>query len=106
MQNDESNIKLAEEVLVLGCQATGLQEDVKVLKIKDGWRWVLGYEQDPNKPDFVNGMIRLEVWIRKFLNTDVDLLLEPLADKNKRDVKTGRAQPIKMVSERGIEKLD
>lgn len=66
------------------CKLLGLQEDVNIIDIK-GFRWVLDYEQSKNHPDFGRNMIKLERMLQLMEKRPIDLRLEPLEDKNKRE---------------------
>jgi hypothetical protein len=68
----------------------GLQEDAKVIEVKDNDRFVLSYEQDPTKPDFGKNMIKLEKLMRQTMGVVVDLRLETKEDKNRRAGRNGR----------------
>ncbi len=104
MENAES-IKIAQDTLTEGCEVLGLSiYNPKVLDIK-GARWTLGYDGVPGREDFSRSMIKLELWLRGYLNIEVDLMLEAIEDKNKRDIRTGR-QPQALVSARNVESLE
>lgn len=79
-----------------------------IVKIANETRWILHYEQDPNKPHFGNHMIKLERHIKARLEgQQIDLQLESSVDKNKRDIKSGRAvKEEALVNARKVEKLE
>ena len=62
----------------------GLQEDIEVLEIKPGSRIIIKYKQDPKKPSFSNGMIKLEREAKARLLMPIELILEHRDDMNKR----------------------
>ena len=87
----EANQKaIAAPILRSCCQILGLQEDVELLEVQEKDRFVLSYEQDPNKPEFHSNMIKLEGLMRQTMGIVIDLRLEPKADRNKRTLRTGR----------------
>jgi hypothetical protein len=81
----------AQAALKTCCQVLGIQDDARVIGVKDNDRFVLSYEQDPMKPDFGKHMIKLETLMREVMGVVVDLVLEPMEDKNKRAQRNGRA---------------
>lgn len=98
-----SQIK-AQEALTAGCEALGLQTDVILVEIKKATRWILAFDQAPDKPNFAYAMIRLERWLKDYLkNPNIELLCEGMDDKNKRDIKSGRKTTL--VSARNVESL-
>lgn len=107
MEKDRT-VQTIERVLKESCEALGLQTNVIIVKVMNETRWVLHYEQDPAKPDFGDSMIKLERHIRaKLEDQPIELMLEALADKNKREVRNGRADKVvKTVSARNIESLE
>lgn len=80
----------AKAFLRAGCMVLGLQEDVELIGVKDNDRFILAYNQDPEKPEFSRNMIKLETLMRQTMGVVVDLRLEAKADKNKRTTRTGR----------------
>lgn len=98
------DIHYAEKTIRHICADMGLQTDVQVSEIK-GDRWILVYDQSEHHPDLSRQMIRLERIIRNIQGCEnVELMCEAEADKNKRDVRTGRGAG--MVNARNVEKLD
>ncbi len=95
-----TNTERAQVALVEACKELGLQPSVKIVEIK-GERWILNYEQDLNYPRFDYAMIKLERVLREVTRSKVELMLEALTDKNKRDQKSGR-----LVSARNVDSLD
>ncbi len=95
-----TNIERAQIALIEACKELGLQANVRITEIK-GERWILTYEQDPNYPRFDYAMIKLERVLREVTRSKVELMLEALTDKNKRDLKSGR-----LVSARNVDQLD
>lgn len=94
----------AQSAIAHICAQMGLQTDIKVSEIK-GDRWTLVYDQSEHHPDVGRHMIRMERIIRNIMGFEnVELMCEAEADKNKRDVRTGRGS--KMVNARNVEKLD
>ncbi len=82
----------------------GLQTDIQVSEVKNN-RWTLVFDQSEHYSDVGRHMIRLEAIIRSIMGLDqVELMCEAEADKNKRDVRTGRGA--KMVNARNVETLD
>lgn len=97
---------LAKTTLRSSCIALGLQEDVQLVEIKPGNRLILYYYQDQSKPDFAKNMIKLERHMKETLQVrSLELLLEALEDRNKRDLKSGRKVE-KLVNARNVERLD
>lgn len=94
-----------EELLKESCEAMGLQTTVQIVNIQRNGRWILAYDQEVGKPHFAHAMIELERLMKRKSGQEIELLCESLEDKNKRHIRTGRAAP-KLVSERGVEKLD
>lgn len=100
-----TNMEFAQDALDRGCDALGIQKSAKVVDIKKGYRWILAHTQDPAMPNFHLCMIKLERWIKAHMNVEyIELQLESLEDRNKRDIRSGR--DIKMVNARNVEKLD
>lgn len=79
-----SDVGYAERLISSCCAELGLQENVKVVMVTNRWRWTLDYEQDPNKPDFGMGMIKLERLLQEKTKRPIDLRLEAEIDKNRR----------------------
>lgn len=96
------DIKTANEALNEGCANFGLQQDVEVIEIKRGTRWVLSYEQSKELPDFGRAMIRLERWLKAKLNCEIELVCETMPDRNRRTNKV--IEPEQQL--RGVESLD
>ncbi len=74
----------AKGLLKTCCQLLGLQEDAEIVDVQENDRFILRYSQDPSRPDFGNGMIKLERLMRQTMGIVIDLRLETLEDKNKR----------------------
>ncbi|MGE3760114.1 MAG: hypothetical protein AB7H97_20280, partial [Pseudobdellovibrionaceae bacterium] len=87
----ETKLKEAQKVLNEGCAAFGLQSDVAVTEVKGDARFFLNYKQDKTKPDFGRHMIKLEHWLRNKLQFEVDLQLESIEDRNRREERTKRS---------------
>lgn len=85
MGKDESDFYPAEGWLREACDVLGLQRTVRIVDVRDRWVWTLDYDQDPNFPDFANSMMKLEAAIQKASGRPVDLRLERMADKNRRE---------------------
>lgn len=102
------NINDIKEALRNGCIFFQLQDDVELVEIKKGNRLVLHYDQDPTKPSFHEHMIRLERWMKDYLKEKhLDLVLEPIEDKNRRHIRSGRVEKTtKLVNARGVDKLE
>ncbi len=83
-------MRRAQTALTEGCRALGLQVDVLVTEIKSETRLVLSYKQNPDKPDFGRHMIKLERWLREKMGIEVELQLESLEDRNRREERTKR----------------
>lgn len=107
MERDRT-LQTLERILHESCEALGLQKSVNIVKVMNETRWVLHYDQEAGKPDFGNSMIKLERHIRaKLEGQPIELLLESRMDRNRRDIKSGRAvQEEKMVSARNVESLE
>lgn len=106
MEKDRT-IQTLERILRESCEALGLQKSVIIVKVLNEVRWILHYEQDPDKPDFGDNMIKLERHIRaKLEGQPIELLLESKADRNRRDIKSGRLVEEKTISARGVESLE
>lgn len=90
------------------CHELGLQQDVELLRIEKGGRWVLAYTQNPEMPHFGRHMIKLERRLKA--NTgqqNIELLCETIEDRNRRFKRTNREEEMaKLTSARGIESLD
>ncbi len=95
-----TNQERAQKALTEACLELGLQHNVQVVELKND-RWILSYEQDPAKPRFDYAMIKLEKVLREVTRTEVELHLEAIADKNRRDKKSGR-----LINARNVESLD
>ena len=100
------DIETARNALKVGCATFNLQPTITVAEIKHGTVWVLAFDQDPIYADVGRKMIVLERWLKKYTGeNEIELQCEALADKNKRDIKSGRkAAP--MVNARNVEQLD
>ena|SRR3990167_3353415 len=95
-----------QEALRAGCAEYGLQKEVEIIEVKHGSVVILDYTQNKNLPDFGDHMIKLERFMKHCLGaTDLELQLESLEDKNRRDIKHGRAVA-KMVNARNVESLE
>lgn len=79
-----SDVSFAEAAIQKACLILGLQTDIKVVAVTNRWRWMLDFEQDKEKPDIGNNMIKIERLIQEDLKRPIDLRLESLADKNMR----------------------
>lgn len=86
----EDKLNQARKIFYEGCAAFGLQLDVAVTEIKNDTRFVLSYKQDPAKPDFGRHMIKLERWLRDKMKFEVELQLESIEDRNRREERTKR----------------
>ena len=86
----EDKMKQAQIALTEGCREAALQVDVLVTDIKNETRFVLSYKQNPEKPDFGRHMIKLERWLRTKLGFEVELQLESIEDRNRREERTKR----------------
>lgn len=86
----EDKMKQAQIVLVEGCRHFNLQVDVLVTEIKNDTRLVLSYKQNPEMPDFGRHMIKLERWLREKMGFTVELQLESIEDRNRREERTKR----------------
>ncbi len=96
----------AKEALANGLAQYGLQTDIEIVDVKHGHVIVLGFSQDPNMPNVAHSLIKVERYMKAYLDVlQLELQCEALSDRNKRDAKSGRAIP-KLVSARGIESLD
>lgn len=96
----------AKAALNLAIERLKLQPDVEIVDIQHGHVLTLDFTQDPAFPDFAHHMIQIERAMKIFLGTrDLELICIALADKNKRDIKSGRVVAT-MISGRNIEKLD
>ena len=107
MERDRT-LQTLERILRESCEALGLQTNVIIVKVVNETRWILHYEQDPTKPHFGNNMIKLERHIKARLEDQpIELQLESKADKNKRDIKSGRAvKEENLVNARNVESLE
>lgn len=79
-----SDVGFAEGALASVCATLGLQEDVKIVEVKNKWRWTLEYVQSANHPEFSRNMIKIERLLQERLGRPIDLRLESEEDKNKR----------------------
>lgn len=79
-----SDVSAAEGWIREACKLLGLQEDIKVIMVVNRWTWTLDYDQDNDKPDFAVNMLKLERALQTALKRPIDLRLEKMADKNKR----------------------
>jgi hypothetical protein len=86
----EAKLKEAQGIFNEGCSALGLQGDVVITEIKNDTRLVLNYKQDKTKPDFGRSMIKLERWLREKMHFEVELQLESIEDRNRREERTKR----------------
>lgn len=90
IQLDEaSQVSRAQYALTNCCIYLNIPIPV-VVGIKDNDRFVLSYEQDPEKNDFAKSMIKLETLMRQTMGVVIDLRLESKEDKNKRAGRNGR----------------
>lgn len=83
-------LKQAQITLTEACRSFGLQVDVLVTEIKNETRLVLSYKQATDKPDFGRHMIKLERWLRTKMGFEVELQLESIEDRNRREERTKR----------------
>jgi hypothetical protein len=86
----EERMKQAQMALTEGCREFGLQVDVLVTEIKNNTRFVLSYKQAADKPNFGWHMIKLERWLRNKFGFEVELQLESIEDRNRREERTKR----------------
>jgi hypothetical protein len=86
----EEKLKQAQIQLTAACREFGLQVDVLVTEIKNDTRLVLSYKQNPEKPDFGRHMIKLERWLRSKMGFEIELQLESIEDRNRREERTKR----------------
>jgi hypothetical protein len=86
----EEKLIQAQRILNEGCAELGLQSDVVITEIKNNTRLVLNYKQDKSKPDFGRNMIKLERWLRAKMQFEVELQLESIEDRNRREERTKR----------------
>ncbi len=86
----EDKMKQAQIRMTEGCRLMGLQVDVLVTKILNDTRLVLSYKQNPSMPDFGRHMIKLERWLRSQMHMEVELQLESIEDRNRREERTKR----------------
>ncbi len=86
----EDKVKEAQKIFVQGCTELDLQTDVTVTEIKNDTRLVINYKQDKAKLDFGRHMIKLERWLRAKMNFEVELQLESIEDRNRREERTKR----------------
>jgi hypothetical protein len=86
----EDKVKEAQKIFNEGCVGFGLQTDVVITEIKNDTRLVLNYKQDKTKPDFGRHMIKLERWLREKMHFEVELQLESIEDRNRREERTKR----------------
>ncbi len=86
----EDQVKKAQSKFIEGLKMLGLQENVLVVKILNHTRFVLSYVQDQTKPNFGYHMIKLEKWLREQFNFEVELQLESIEDRNRREERTKR----------------
>lgn len=86
----DDRLKQAQMALTEGSRHYALQEDVLVTEIKNDTRFVLSYKQNPEFPDFGRHMIKLERWLREKLGLAVELQLESIEDRNRREERTKR----------------
>lgn len=68
----------------------GLQPDVLVTNVLNDTRFVLSYKQAADKPDFGRHMIKLERKLREKFGFEVELQLESIEDRNRREERTKR----------------
>ena len=100
------DIEIARTALKVGCATFNLQPSVTVAEIKHGTVWVLAFDQDPSYADFGRKMIVLERWLKSYTGeSNIELQCESIADKNRRDIKSGR-RVAPMVNARNVETLD
>lgn len=83
-------MKRAQIAVTEACREYGLQVDVLVTEIKNNTRFVLSYKQAADKPDFGRHMIKMERWLRMKFGFEVELQLESLEDRNRREDRTKR----------------
>lgn len=86
----EDKLNQARKIFYEGCAAFGLQMDIALTEIKNDTRLVLSYKQDKSKPDFGRTMIKLEHWLRDKMKFEVELQLESIEDRNRREERTKR----------------
>ena len=86
----EERMKRAQIAVTEACREYGLQVDVLVTEIKNNTRFVLSYKQAADKPDFGRHMIKMERWLRIKFGFEIELQLESLEDRNRREGRTNR----------------
>jgi hypothetical protein len=86
----EEKLKQGQIKLTAAAREFGLQVDVLVTEIKNDTRLVLSFKQNPDKPDFGRHMIKLERWLRAQMGFEVELQLESIEDRNRREERTKR----------------
>lgn len=70
-----------------------LQRDVSLVEVKNETRLVLSVVQNPQYPPFGHAMIKLERWLKTFLDVeDLELQLESKEDRNRRVERSGRTK--------------
>ncbi len=99
-----TNLEMAQKAMTEACRELGLQDDVEVVEIKNGTRWILAWDQKPGMPKFEYAMIKLENVLREVTRSGVELMSESETDKNRRDKKSGRLD--KMINARNVESLE
>jgi hypothetical protein len=100
------NLDKVKDVLAIALNAYALQPAVEIVEQRHGHVFILAFNQDPAFPDVGAHMIKLERWMKKFLEVkDLELLCEDIDDINKRNTRSGRPS-LKMVNARNVDKLE
>lgn len=86
----EEKMKHAQMKLTEACREFGVQVDVLVTEIKNDTRLVLSYKQNPEMPNFGHAMIKMERRLRAQMGFEVELQLESIEDRNRREERTKR----------------
>lgn len=82
--NWESRRYEIQKTIREACDELGLQNDIWLIDVKNKWRWILEYKQNPDFPNFAKHMIELEALLQGRFSKPIDLRLETEEDKNKR----------------------
>lgn len=87
----EQKMEKAQEVLRHAAQELGVDPKiVEVVDVVNHTRIMIGYNVNTIKLDFASKMIKMEKMAKELLEPRLELHLEDLEDRNKRDSRTGR----------------
>lgn len=72
-----------QTVLKESLRELGLQEDILLAKVH-GIQWTISFQQNPEMPDVISNLLKLEKLLQQKTRRSVDIRLLPKKDKNNR----------------------